>query len=294
MHRAATLGPVDMIVGDYLAELNLAWNSRAYSAGQHPGYERTAKDGLLQTLSELDRRRVKVIINGGGLNPRGLAEEIDAAVKTGGYALTVAWVDGDNVISLLPELQKRGPVHIDGREKFESFDGEVVTAHAYLGSRGIVKALEDGADIVICGRVADAAPVVAAAQWWFGWEDTEYARLAHALVAGHLVECSAYATGANFCDFGKYPLETFVDVGFPIVEVEESGVHTVTKHAGTGGMVNRDTVRCQLLYELQGNIYLNSDVMADLRDIEVDEIGRDRYEPSTCGQAGKLIPPGFE
>jgi hypothetical protein len=224
-----------------------------------------------------------VVINGGGLNPRGLAEEIDATVRAGGYTLIVAWVDGDNVISLFPELQKQGLKHLDGLEKFESFEGEVVTAHAYLGSRGIRKALENGADIVICGRVADAAPVVAAAQWWFGWEDTDYTRLAHALVAGHLVECSAYATGANFCGFGKYPLETFVDVGFPIVEVEESGMHTITKHEGTGGVVNRDTVRCQLLYELQGNVYLNSDVAADLRDVEVVDVGRDRYEPSGAG-----------
>ncbi|KAA8910927.1 hypothetical protein FN846DRAFT_937536 [Sphaerosporella brunnea] len=297
MFRQATLGPIDVITGDYLAELNLALNARSYAAGTHPGYEPTARDGLLETLPILNEKGIKVILNGGALNPRGLAEEIHQAIQSGGYNLTVAWVDGDNVLALLPELIKTGLQHLDPfsvPENAKTFlaDPEqkpVVTAHAYLGARGIRKALDAGADIVVCGRVADASPVIAAAGWWFSWLDTEFEKLAHALVAGHLIECSAYATGANFSGFEAYPLETFVDVGFPIVEIEENGVHTVTKHEGTNGLVNRDIIRCQLLYELQGNIYLNSDVKADLSTIEVEDVGKDRVRVS--GIRGFPPPP---
>lgn len=114
---------------------------------------------------------------------------------------------------------------------------------AYIGARAIVKGLENGADIIICGRVADASPVIGAAWWWYGWSDTDYDRLAGAFLAGHLIECSAYASGSNFSGFHRYPLETFVDNGFPIAEIEQDGACVITKHEGTGGMVSEETVR---------------------------------------------------
>lgn len=152
----------------------------------------------------------------------------------------------------------------------------MVSAHAYLGARGIVEGLRNGADIIICGRVADASPVIAAAWYWHSWSDVDYDRLAGALIAGHLIECSAYVTGANFAGFDRYPIDKFVEPGFPIAEIELDGSCVITKHPGTGGMVDVDTVRCQFLYELQGNIYLNSDVSAILDDIAVEEVGSDR------------------
>lgn len=152
----------------------------------------------------------------------------------------------------------------------------MVSAHAYLGARGIVDGLRRGADIIICGRVADASPVVAAAWYWHSWSETDYDRLAGALVAGHLIECSAYVTGANFSGFDRYPIDTFIEPGFPIAEIDFDGTCVITKHAGTGGMVDVDTVRCQFLYELQGNIYLNSDVSAILDDVTIEHHGQDR------------------
>lgn len=153
----------------------------------------------------------------------------------------------------------------------------LASAHAYLGARAIVEGLRHGADIVICGRVADASPVIGAAWYWHDWCDTDYDNLAGALIAGHLIECSTYVTGANFAGFTEYELETVLEPGFPIAEIERDGTCVVTKHAGTGGVVNVDTVRCQFLYELQGSVYLNSDVKAYLNDVAIAQVGKDRY-----------------
>lgn len=152
----------------------------------------------------------------------------------------------------------------------------MISAHAYLGARGIVDGLRRGADIIICGRVADASPVIAAAWYWHSWEEGDYDRLAGSLIAGHLIECSTYVTGGNFSGFDHYSLDDLVEPGFPIAEIEADGSCVITKHAGTGGMVNVDTVRCQFLYELQGNVYLNSDVSANLDDVVIEEDGLDR------------------
>lgn len=153
----------------------------------------------------------------------------------------------------------------------------LVSANAYLGARAIVQGLRLGADIIICGRVADASPVIGAAWYWHSWNDTDYDRLAGALISGHLIECSAYVTGGNFSGFTEYDLGTFIEPGFPIAEIEEDGSCVITKHENTGGIINEDTVRCQFLYELQGSIYLNSDVKAYLHYVTIKSIGKDRY-----------------
>jgi Acyclic terpene utilisation family protein AtuA len=127
------------------------------------------------------------------------------------------------------------------------------------------------------GRVADASPVIGVAWWWHGWQDSDYNQLAAALVAGHLIECSTYLTGSNFCNFFQYPLDDLCFVGPPIAEIAVDGTTIVTKHESFKGYVTEDTVRCQLLYELQGNIYLNSDVTADLATVLVKEVGKNRY-----------------
>lgn len=153
----------------------------------------------------------------------------------------------------------------------------MVSAHAYLGARGIVDGLRRGADIIICGRVADASPVIAAAWFWHDWTETDYDQIAGSLIAGHLIECSAYVTGGNFAGFDKYDLDSLVAPGFPIAEIATDGTCVIAKHPGTDGFINVDTVRCQFLYELQGSIYLNSDVSAHIADLVVEDSGKDRY-----------------
>lgn len=208
-----------------------------------------------------------------------------------GLNLKVAYVEGDNV---LPKLDahlsgrsKSLPKHLDSPNKnvilspdtisfAESENKQVVSANAYTGARAILKGLQLGADIIICGRVADASPVIGAAWYWHSWSDTEYDFLAGSLIAGHLIECSCYVTGANFSGFTEYPQEHFVNPGFPIAEIDADGSCVITKHEGTDGLINEDTVRCQLLYELQGNMYLNSDVKAYLDNVTVRLVGKDR------------------
>lgn len=154
---------------------------------------------------------------------------------------------------------------------------EIVAANAYLGAHSIYEALSHGADIVICGRASDASPVIGCAWYWWSWHSTEYDALAGALIAGHLIECSAYVTGGNFAGFDAFDMERFIEPGFPIAEIHDDGTCVITKHVGTGGMVTVDTCRSQFLYELQGNEYLNSDVTAILDDVMMEQVGDNRY-----------------
>lgn len=139
---------------------------------------------------------------------------------------------------------------------------------------------QEGADIIICGRVADASPVIAAAAWWHNWREDDFDQLAGALIAGHLIECSTYTTGANFAGFHTHEIAELLNLGLPIAEVEANGECVITKHEALNGFVDRDTVICQLLYELQGTIYLNSDVKADITNIRVEEEGKHRVRVS--------------
>lgn len=207
--------------------------------------------------------------------------------------LSVAYISGDDLYNELgPNMptSKEELLHLDaGNPSVHPSDivysflrggseapVPMVSAHAYLGARGIVNGLRRGADIIICGRVSDASPVIAAAWFWHDWSESDYDCLAGSLIAGHLIECSAYVTGGNFPGFDKYPLENLIMPGFPIAEIGKDGSCTITKHPNTQGIVNVDTVRCQFLYELQGDVYLNSDVCAHIGDIQVQNVGKDR------------------
>jgi hypothetical protein len=302
MRRQATLGDVDFITGDYLAEMNLAENAERYAAGKHDGWEPTAWDGLEQTLDVLDSKGIKVIINGGSLNPGGLARKCQALVTAKGYNLKVAYVSGDNLLPEVTSQLSTGtlPKHLDAENEhvtlqphatdlLDTHGKPLVSANAYLGARAILRGLQLGADIIICGRVADASPVIGAAWYWHSWSDTSYDELAGALLAGHLIECSSYVTGSNFCDFNRYPQEIFIDLPFGIAEIAGDGSAIITKHEGTNGLVNVDTVRCQFLYELQGSIYLNSDVTAHIADIIIEDVGKDRVRLSNV--KGSPPPP---
>jgi len=283
--------------------MNLAENAEKMALGQHDGWEPTAWDGLEQTLGVIKDRKIKIIINGGALNPKGLAQKAHRFARENGLDLKIAYVFGDDLLQeVKTELQETGklPLHLDGENDkislaenatalLDTKGKPIVSANAYLGARGIVKGLELGADVVICGRVADASPVIGAAWYWHKWSDTNYDRLAGALVAGHLIECSAYATGSNFSGFDEYPLETFVDLSYGIAEIADDGTSVITKHENTRGLVNEDNVKCQFLYELQGGIYLNSDVSADTTGIKIQQVGKDRVRLSNI--KGYAPPP---
>ncbi|KIV89028.1 hypothetical protein PV10_08646 [Exophiala mesophila] len=303
MRRQATYGPVDFITGDYLAEMNLAENAEKLAKGQHDGWEPTAWDGLEQTIDVIKNKNIKIIINGGALNPKGLAQKTQKLANEKGLDLKIAYVYGDDLMEeVKTELEKTGklPPHLDSENDkvslaenaaalLDTKGKPIVSSNAYLGARAIVRGLELGADVIICGRVADASPVIGAAWYWHQWSDTDFDRLAGALVAGHLIECSAYATGSNFSGFNEYPLDTFVDLSYGIAEIAEDGTSVITKHENTKGLVNEDNIKCQFLYELQGGIYLNSDVSADTSGIKVEQVGKNRVKLSNI--KGYAPPP---
>lgn len=267
----------------------MAQNAEAFAAGKHQGYEPTAWDGLQQSMETINAKGIKVIINGGALNPLGLAKRCQSLMTERGYNLKVAAIVGDDVLDdVRCQLVEKGSLtfldasNLNVKEPrllhdyLDQDNHPLVSAHAYLGSRGVVKALDEGADIVICGRVADAAPVMGAAQYWFSWPNNAYNQMAGSLIAGHLIECSAYVTGANLAGFEKCPLESLFDLPFGICEVDQDGSCVITKHENTTGMVTETTVKSQLLYELQGNVYLNSDVKAYLDNVTVEQVAKDR------------------
>ncbi|KAK0250279.1 hypothetical protein LTS09_014560 [Friedmanniomyces endolithicus] len=297
MYNQAKYGPVDVITGDYLAEINLGNDAEAYAAGQHEGWIPTAWDGLRQSIELIAEKRIKVVINGGALNPKGLAEKTQRElVQAKGLNLTVAYVHGDDLLHKVHDLLSRdeggGLPHLDRENAHVKLEKDtdvfldhpdtmpIVSAHAYLGMRAIKRGLDEGADIIICGRVADASPVIGAAAWWHGWKETDYDELAGALIAGHLIECSTYITGANYAGFFKHEIPELLDLGLPIAEVEANGECVITKHEALNGFVDAETVKCQLLYELQGTIYLNSDVKAEIRHVRVEDESKDRVRVS--------------
>ena len=219
--------------------------------------------------------------NAGGLDPGGLAGGVVGLAERLGVTVRVATVTGDDMRSVASELG-----HAVTGELMADRGVTPLTANAYLGGWGIARALADGADVVVTGRVADASLVVGPAAWRFGWDRHDWDRLAGAVVAGHVIECGAQATGGNFSFFTEVP--GLARVGFPIAEIEEDGSAVITKHPGTGGMVTVETVTAQLLYEVGGPRYLNPDVVARLDTVELTDDGPDRVRIS--GVAGEPAP----
>ena len=273
-------GPIDVLTGDYLAELTMLilWKSRQRDATL--GYARTFYRQMEEVLGACVERGIKVVANAGGLNPAGLAERLRVLAAELGITARVAHVEGDDILDRLPRLQAAGNslAHLDTGRPLADAPGAPVSANAYLGGFGIAEALSGGADVVVTGRVTDAALVVGPAIWRFGWDRADWDRLAGAVAAGHVIECGAQTTGGNYSFFHEVPgLER---PGFPIAEMAADGSAVITKHPGTGGLVSVGTVTSQLLYEIGGPLYANPDVVADFSTIALDEVGPDRVRIS--------------
>jgi hypothetical protein len=269
-------GPIDVLTGDYLAELTMLLLFKSKLKDPKLGYARTFLQQLEEVAAACLERKIRIVVNAGGLNPAGCAEAARAVFAKLGLRAKVAHVDGDDLMPRLAELQAAGEpfTHLDKGTSLASLRAPVVTANAYLGAFGIAEALARGADVVICGRVTDASLAVGPAIWKFGWKPDDWDRLASAVVAGHVIECGPQCTGGNYSFFEHIPgLER---PGFPIAELEADGSFVVTKHEGSGGAVTVGTVTAQILYEIAGPAYANPDVVARFDTIELAQEGEDR------------------
>lgn len=269
-------GPIDVLTGDYLAELTMAILARQRMKDPKAGYVPTFLRQMETILGECLAKSIKVVANAGGLNPRGLARDLGALAERLGLHPKIAVVEGDDLMPRLAELEAAGEplAHLETGISLKRAPGAVITANAYLGGFGICEALNRGADIVVCGRVTDAALVVGPAAHKLGIRRDDWDRLAAAVAAGHILECSTQATGGNYAFFEEVP--SFRSVGFPIAEIFEDGSFVITKHPGTGGLVSVGTVTAQLLYEIQGAHYLSPDVTAHFDSLSLHQEGPDR------------------
>ena len=283
-------GPIDVLTGDYLAELTMAiLFGQKMQRGEDKGYVGTFLKQINQIAKSCMEKNIKIVSNAGGLNPKSMANEIEKILKQQSINMKVAYIDGDDLMPIIPELSELGEEfkNIDKDIKLNESDYSPLTANAYLGAWGIKEALDKGADIVVCPRVTDAAVVIGPAAWKFNWERDNYDSLAGALAAGHIIECGCQATGGNYAFFKE--VKSFDNIGYPIAEIYEDGSFFITKHPNTGGLVSCGTVTAQLLYEINSPAYVNPDVIAHFDTLKIEEVEEDRVYVSGCRGSS---PPG--
>ncbi|MFE7778119.1 acyclic terpene utilization AtuA family protein [Streptomyces sp. NPDC057445] len=280
MADMARAGGIDVLTGDYLAEVTMLILGKALAKDSTKGFATTFLQHLDAALEHLVANRIRLVVNAGGLNPAGLAAATRELIARHGHNLRVSHIEGDDVFAGLDDLRQAGHClpHLTIGQPLSDWPHQPLTANAYLGGFGIARALHEGADIVVTGRVTDASLVVGPAAWWWGWTTDDHDALAGAVAAGHVIECGPQATGGNFSGFRSVP--DLVEPGFPIAEIAVDGSSVITKNRSTGGVVTQDTVTAQLLYEIGEPAYLNPDVTAHLDTATLTDLGEDRVRIS--------------
>ncbi|KAF2102797.1 DUF1446-domain-containing protein [Rhizodiscina lignyota] len=305
--RLAANEDVDVIVGDWLSELTMTMHGpgkvkkQSELGGKAMSFEEEVANAMFAenfmdcfepAIDDLARRGIKLAVNAGASDTEILAKLVVQKVKAKGYNLKVAWIEGDEVTGTVKGMLEKG----DGFQSLmhgksiKEWGLEPVCAQCYLGGLGIAKALTEGADIVIAGRVSDASPIIGAAAWWHQWTSEQFDELAGSLIIGHLLECAAYVSGGYDAEFreilrkGKH-----INMGFPICAIEGDGSGTMYKEKNTGGVMTVASCTSQLLYEIQGPQYYNCDVTAQIEDIKMEQVGEDRVR--VWGVKGLPPPP---
>ena len=277
-------GPIDVLTGDWLAELTMLILARTQAKRPGGGYARSFVTQMEQVMGTCLDKSIKLVSNAGGLDPDGCAEAVSEVADKLGLNPTIAYVTGDNLLPRLDDLLAAG-IDLSHFETGEPLGdaSRFISANAYLGCWGIVEALNQGADIVITGRVTDAAVVCGPAAWHHKWEKDSWDELAGAVAAGHVIECGTQATGGNYSFFTEVPGMT--RTGFPWADISSDGSSVIGKHDNTGGEVSIGTVTSQLLYEIGAPAYLGPDVTTRFDTIQLEQIGPDRVEmTNTCGE----------
>ena len=271
-------GPLDYLTLDYLAEVTMSILQKQRARDPKLGYARDFVDMIARVLPDLKERRIRVIANAGGVNPKACCDAVLEVAKRQGIAVRVAVVAGDDIIGRLDDFLARG-VELNNMETGEplaAIRAQVQSANVYFGAFPVAQALGQGAEIVITGRVTDTGLALAPMIHEFGWKADDWNRLSAGTIAGHTVECGAQCTGGN-CQVDWETIPKMADIGYPIIEAEPDGDFVITKHAGTGGRVTVDSVKEQLLYEMgDPREYITPDCIADFTSIHLDQAGPDR------------------
>jgi hypothetical protein len=288
--RLVEAAEVDYLTLEYLAELTLSILARLREKDPAVGYAADFTEVLGSVCPALvNQPRLRIVTNAGGMNPRACALASARVLAAAGLGdATIGVVEGDDLLARLGELQAAGCrfENLETGQPLSELTAPIVSANAYLGARPIVAALDGGARIVITGRVADASLTVGPAMHEFRWDWDDWNRLAGASVAGHLIECGAQVTGGLYRHWQTLDL---AHIGYPIAELDDDGIATITKPAGTGGAVNRHTVAEQLVYEIGDPAhYLTPDVDVDFTTVELQETGPNSV--SVRGATGRPAP----
>jgi hypothetical protein len=280
--RLVREGPLDYLGLDYLAEVTMSIMQKQKSRNPKAGYATDFVKMLDRTLPDIAEKGIKVIANAGGVNPEACLQAVlDLARKKGVKGLKVGIIEGDDILGRVPELLSTGHdlKNMDDGRPLSVVQDRLLSANVYIGAFAVADCLAAGAQIVIGGRLTDPALVGGPMIHEFGWKHTDYDKLAASTMAGHIAECGAQCTGGNYTAWRE--VKDFVRIGYPIIEASPDGTFVVTKHEGTGGLVTRDTVVSQLLYEMgDPKRYLGPDCAADFTSAQIDDLGNDRVRLS--------------
>jgi hypothetical protein len=268
-------GQIDYLMLDYLAEVTMSVLAKQKDANPSLGYARDFPPLIERILPDIIAKKTTVISNAGGLNPKACAEAIVAAARARHIPVKVAVISGDDIKQLTVSHELP---HLETKASLSVIRDRITSANAYIGSEPIVEALQNGADIIVTGRVADPSMVLGPLRFAFGWAEHEWNKLASGILAGHIIECGAQSSGGNFSGDWR-AVRDLAHVGFPIIEAYENGDFVVTKHPNTGGLVSQATVKEQMVYEIgDPTAYYTPDVVANFTTAQLTDDGQDRVK----------------
>lgn len=292
--RLVEEGPIDYLTLDYLAEITMSIMQKLRQRDPSAGYATDFVELLRRILPQCKKKGIRIIANAGGVNPRGCLEALRKVVhELGLKGVRIGIVEGDDILPQLPELMQGGEQfkNLDSGAPVSTVLDKITSANVYIGAKPIADALAQGADVVITGRATDPSIALAPLLHEFGWSMDDYDRLAAGTVMGHILECGPQCTGGNYTNWRQ--VKDFARIGWPIAEASEDGSFVITKHDGTGGLVNIETVTSQLLYEMgDPNRYLGPDCIADFTTIQLNQDGSDRVRVS--GIKGAAPTPTYK